>query len=50
LGKPSDADEVITIKNGRGARVNLNNGKIYEFELGQYNTGSRRQIGYAMYK
>ena len=42
IGNPRDADDLITVSHG-GARINLNNGKIYEFALSQ---SYARPIGY----
>jgi glucosamine 6-phosphate synthetase-like amidotransferase/phosphosugar isomerase protein len=48
LGKPSNADEVITINNG-GVRINLESGRMYEFELDPSYRSPHTQMGFAMY-
>jgi glucosamine 6-phosphate synthetase-like amidotransferase/phosphosugar isomerase protein len=47
LGQATRADEILTIDKS-GARINLDNGKIYEFDLGISNTfhGHASVIGY----
>ena len=48
LGKPDDANEMISIRQG-GARINLDNGKMYEFELNPSYHSPHSQMGFTMY-
>ena len=47
IGNPKDADEIISISQG-GARINLTNGKIYEFKLSPSRYDPYYSMGFSM--
>jgi amidophosphoribosyltransferase len=48
LGKPNNADNKIIVSQG-GVRINLDTGRIYEFDLSPFYHGLNTQMGLAMY-